>query len=102
MKAATKITETSEYLQVSESCALAWAHSLGVCYSRKRKGYYVDGHDRPDVLAHCAIWLAKEACLEKRQYLWIQMPLAQAIEQCAHQENSSDFHVLLSTRTQAM
>ena len=65
MKAATKITKTSEYLQVSESCALARAHSLGMCYSRKRKWYYVDGHDSPDVPAHRATWLAKEADLEK-------------------------------------
>ena len=50
--AATNMTDHSEFLQVSEPCALAWAHRLGMCYSRRRKHYYVDGHDCPDVLAH--------------------------------------------------
>ena len=36
MKAATKLSETSNFLQVSESCALDWTHSLGLCYSKKK------------------------------------------------------------------
>ena len=72
--------EKSKYLQISESTALAWAHRLGLCYARKSKTYYVDGHDRADVLAHRALWLEKEMRLELRQYLWCQVPLQEAIE----------------------
>ena len=80
MKAATKMSNPSEFLQVSETCALAWAHSLGLCYLKKKKGYYVDGHDRPDVLLHRIEWLKREAELELCQYLWIQMPFEKAME----------------------
>ena len=65
---------TNKYLRVSEGCALAWGHRLGLSFDAKRKGYYVDNHDRADVLAHRTVWLAKEAALEKKQYLWAQLP----------------------------
>ena len=55
--AAMNMIEDSEFLQVSESCVLAWAHRLGLCYARRRKHYYVDGHNCPDVLAHRKKWL---------------------------------------------
>ena len=67
--AATNMVDDSDFLQVSESCALAWAHRLGLCYATRKKHYYVDGHDRPDVLAHHEKWLEKEGRLELRQYL---------------------------------
>ena len=54
---------------MSEVCALAWAHKLGMCYTKK-KSYYVAGHDRKDVLASREKWLAQELKLELRQYLW--------------------------------
>jgi len=69
---------TNKYLRVSEGCALAWGHRLGLSFDPKRKGYYVDNHDRADVLAHRTVWLATEAALEKKQYLWAQLPEEQA------------------------
>ena len=60
------MTKESEFLQVSESCAFAWAHRLSLCYARRRKRYYVDGHDRPNVLARRKKWLEKEGHLELR------------------------------------
>ena len=65
----------SDFLQITESTALAWAHRLGLSWARKTKTYYVDGHDRKDVLAHRAFWLEKELELELRQYLFVQLPL---------------------------
>ena len=76
------MVDDSDFLQVSESCALAWAHRLGLCYATRKKHYYVDGHDRPDVLAHRENWLEKEGRLELRQYLWAQVPLAKALKLC--------------------
>ena len=95
MRTAARNDKASDYLQVSVSCVLAWAHSIGLCYSRKTKGYYVDGHDRQDVLAHRVKWLKKEVKLELKQYLWIQMRLDKAIKHCAEENNSADFRALL-------
>ena len=54
----------SKFLQVSEACALAWAHKRGMCYTKKIKSYYVDGHDQKDVLAYRKKWLAQDLKLE--------------------------------------
>ena len=79
--ATTKNAESdSKFLQVSESSALSWAHRLGLKFSKRRKGYYVDGHDRKDVLQHRKQWLQTEKQLELRQYLWIQMYFDDALK----------------------
>ena len=70
--------EVSEFLQVSWSTARSWAVALGAKYKKLTKGYYVDGHDRPDVLEHRKEWLSKELQLELRQYLWAQLTIEQA------------------------
>ena len=68
----------SEFLQVSWSTARSWAIAIGAKFKKHTKGYYVDGHDRSDVLAHRSEWLSEELQLELRQYLWIQMTVEQA------------------------
>ena len=47
---------TSKYLQVSWSTARSWAIALGSSFDKHKKGYYVDGHDRVDVLKHRKEW----------------------------------------------
>ena len=74
------VEKESRWLQVSLSCALAWALRLGLKYTPKRKSYYVDGHDRADVLEYRAKWLALELHYELRQYLWVQLPLKKAVK----------------------
>ena len=69
---------TSEFLQVSWSTARSWALAIGAKFKAHKKGYYVDGHDRSDVLEHRSLWLRKELELELRQYLWVQLTLDQA------------------------
>ena len=68
---------------------------MGLCYATKKKHYYVDGHDRPDVLAHREIWLKKEGELELRQYLWAKMPLAKALKLGEQGIVGDDFRALL-------
>ena len=60
----------SKFLQVSEAYTLVWAHKLGMCYTTKTKSYYVNGHDRKDVLAYRKKWLAQDLKLKLGQYLW--------------------------------
>ena len=70
----------SDYLTVSWSTARSWAVAIGASFQKHKKGYYVDGHDRPDVLEHRSEWLSTELKLELRQYLWVQMTVEQAVE----------------------
>ena len=68
----------SQYLTVSWSTARSWAVALGASFKKHKKGYYVDGHERADVLEHRKEWLSKELQLELRQYLWVQLTVDQA------------------------
>ena len=56
--------------KVGQSTALAWAHKLGLTFETSKKSYYVDNHDRPDILRYRAEYLQAELDYELRQYLW--------------------------------
>ncbi|KAJ2922656.1 hypothetical protein H1R20_g14444, partial [Candolleomyces eurysporus] len=38
--------------KISEGCARRWLHKLGYNQTEAKKGMYVDGHERPDVIAY--------------------------------------------------
>jgi hypothetical protein len=38
--------------RISECCAHHWLHKLGYGVTEVRKGVYVDGHERPDVIEY--------------------------------------------------
>lgn len=57
--------------RVSQSTALLWAKKLGLVWKARKKSYYVDNHDRADVLEYRNnVYLPKERDLEVKQYLW--------------------------------
>jgi hypothetical protein len=69
------------HLTVSHSTAHKWAVALGLKYSKRKKCYFVDGHDRWDVLKYRnEVWLPKEKDLEIRQYLWLQFTQEEAMQ----------------------
>ena len=51
--------------RISERCACHWLHKLGYGVTEVRKGIYVDGHKRPDVVEHC--WKFLEMIKENDQ-----------------------------------
>ena len=55
----------------------------------------MDGHDRPDVLAHRKKWLEKEGRYELRQYLWLQLSLGKTLELCEQGLAGNDFRAQL-------
>ena len=52
--------------QVSENTARKWMHLLGFHQSTHKKGFYVDGHERVDVVQHRIIFLAYMETVERR------------------------------------
>ena len=58
---------------VSESTALRWAHDAGLTYVAQRKSYYVDNHDREDVLRYRDVYVARQRDYELQQFLWVQL-----------------------------
>ena len=46
------VADIPRQLNISESTAIRWMHHLGMDYLRYSKGLYIDGHERPDVIAY--------------------------------------------------
>jgi len=38
--------------KVYPSMVCKWMHQLGFCYETQKKGYYVDGHEKPTTVAY--------------------------------------------------
>ena len=59
---------------ISISTTWRWLRRLGFGHDRNKKSFFVDGHERPDVVYHrnefCANYLSK---LEPRTHRWIQV-----------------------------
>ena len=50
--------------QISLRCAYRWMHKMGFQYLRYKKGTFVDGHDREDVVQYRGMFLRKMNALE--------------------------------------
>lgn len=59
---------------ISLTTTWRWLRRLGFHYDMRRKSFFVDGHERPNVVVHrnefCDTYLSK---LESRTYRWIQV-----------------------------
>jgi hypothetical protein len=66
---------------ISISTTLRWLRQLGFSYNSRKKSFFVDGHERPNVVARrnefCIQYLSQ---LEPRTHRWIQVT-KQAVEQ---------------------
>jgi hypothetical protein len=50
-----------------------WMCSLGFQYSMKAKTYYVDGHERPDVVKYRIEFIKRKKKIELQSHCWIQL-----------------------------
>lgn len=55
------VADLPRQLSISESTAIRWMHHLGMDYIRYSKGLYIDGHERPDVIAYRDAFLERMA-----------------------------------------
>ena len=57
-----------------QKTVLNWMTSMGFKYSPLKKSYYVDGHERPEVVCHRNRYIAEYIHNELRTFRWIQLP----------------------------
>ena len=55
---------------ISERTARRWLHKMNWCYGPTQHGMYLDGHERPDVVAYRDAFVARWKEYEKCFHLW--------------------------------
>lgn len=51
-----------------------WLHQLGFRYGPHKKGYYVDGHEKPDTVTYRKNFIKRYLCeYEPRMFRWVQL-----------------------------
>ena len=53
--------------------------ALGFKYQTRKKGYYVDGHERPCTVAYRKTFVTRYLNYERRMHRWVQIPLSESI-----------------------
>jgi hypothetical protein len=75
---------------ISWATSRRWLQRLGYHYDLRKKTFFVDGHERPNVVAHrnefCTRYLT---CLEPRTHRWIQVT-KETVEQWKSEKKISD------------
>jgi hypothetical protein len=65
---------------VSPSTVYRWMIRLGFRYEPRRKGYYVDGHEKPATVQYRWSFCKRYLNYEQRMHRWVQVPETEAKE----------------------
>ena len=86
---------------VSPSAVYRWMIRLGFRYEPARKGYYVDGHERPATIQYRWDFCRRYLAYEKRMHRWVQVPeaVAQQLEKDEMIARGSGYKYLLNGLT---
>ena len=57
-----------------------WLDRLGFKYEARKKGYYVDNHEKPETVSYRRHFVKRYLEYEKRMFRWLQLPLAKVKE----------------------
>lgn len=71
---------TYSFVTVCPSTIHRWLVVLGFKYKTQKKGYYVDGHERPATATYCKLFVSCDLNYEMRMHCWIQIPLSDNTE----------------------
>mmetsp|Transcript_10558 Transcript_10558/g.15234 ORF Transcript_10558/g.15234 Transcript_10558/m.15234 type:complete len:110 (-) Transcript_10558:118-447(-) len=55
-----------------------WMNNLGFKYCQRRKGYYVDIHEKPATVEYRRKFVERYLKYERRAHRWIQIPLEES------------------------
>jgi hypothetical protein len=59
--------------KICPSTIYKWLKLLGFRYEPRRKGYYVDGHEKPETISYRNKYVQRYLQYERRMYRWIQI-----------------------------
>ena len=68
------ILEDHGLTNLCQKTVLNWMTTMGFKYSPKQKSYYVDGHERPEVVSHRKQYVSDYVHNKIRTFRWIQLP----------------------------
>ena len=72
---------------ISFSSSYRWITELGFIYNEQKQCYYIDGHDREDVVENRNVLIKKYFKLELECYRWVQI-LKSIAEQLENEETN--------------
>jgi len=65
---------------IDPSTIYRWLQKLGFRYEPRRKGYYVDGHEKPATIEYRKQFITRYLSYEQRAHRWIQISLSEAVQ----------------------
>jgi hypothetical protein len=57
-----------------------WLDCLGFKYEARKKGHYVDPHEKPETIVYCCHFIKHYLEYENKRFRWIQLPPEQVKE----------------------
>jgi hypothetical protein len=66
--------------KICPSTCYNWLRQLGFTYCTQKKGYFVDGHEKPATVAYRANFISRYFECERRTHRWIQLSHSQALD----------------------
>ena len=66
--------------KICPSTIYGWMKLLGFKYEPRKKGYYVDGHEKPATIEYCNSFVKRYLTYERQMYRWIQLTAEESKE----------------------
>ena len=66
--------------KICPSTCYNWLRLLGFTYCAQKKGYFVDGHEKPATVAYRKEFISRYLTYERRTYRWVQLPKTEALD----------------------
>jgi hypothetical protein len=66
--------------KICPSTCYNWLRLMGFKYCTQKKGYFVDGHEKPATVAYRANFISRYFEYERRTHRWVQLPESQALD----------------------
>jgi hypothetical protein len=79
-KKVEEILQEYRLTSINPSTVYRWLIKLGFRYETRRKGYYVDGHEKPGTIEYRKQFVNRYLQYERRAHRWIQITTAEALE----------------------
>jgi hypothetical protein len=89
---------------LSISTVSQWLQALGFKYEIRKKGYYINGHEKPSTLAYRKVFYEGYLIYEARMHCWVQITekVAKRLEEEREIARGSAYHYFDEVRKEKM